>query len=168
MLRSIFPGLGGLFLYGRWSFLAIALAFFLAIDLLLIVHFFWTDCLIPQGRYTSVFVFLLFWFFLAQISGYCEKMLHQRHNADSKRNFFADAQTQYLRGNWFETECVLNEILKRNPRDPEALLMLGTLFRHTNRFEESRKILQKLKNFDEARKWFVEIENELFKMRNEQ
>ena len=164
MLRYLFPGLGGLFLYGRWSFLAVAVAFFLALDLLLIAHFFWTDSLTPQGRYTSVFLFFLFWFFLAQVSGYCEKMLRRRRDADSKRNFFADAQTQYLQGNWFETECLLNDILKRNPRDPEALLMLATLFRHTGRFEESRKILQKLQNYDEARKWFVEIENELNKM----
>ncbi|MCL2304726.1 MAG: tetratricopeptide repeat protein [Planctomycetaceae bacterium] len=165
MLRYIFPGLGGLFQYGRWSFLAITVAFFLALDLLLIAHFYWTDCLTPQGRYTSVIAFFLLWFLLAQISGYCEKMLLRRRAADSKRNFFADAQMQYLQGNWFEAECFLNEILKRNPRDPEALLMLATLFRHTNRFEESRKILQKLQNFDEAKKWFVEIENELNQMK---
>ena len=166
MLRFLFPGVGGLFRYGRWSFLAVALAFFLALDLLLVVNFFWTNCLTPQGRYSSVIVFTLVWFLLAQISGYCEKMLLRRREADSKRNFFADAQVQYLQGNWFEAECFLNEILKRNPRDPEALLMLATLFRHTHRFEESRRILLKLQNFDEARKWFVEIETELNQMKN--
>ena len=160
-MHFLLPGTHGLFQYGRWSFLAIAIAFFLALDLLLIVYFFWTDCLIPQGRYTGVGAFLLFWFFLAQLAAYCEKMLQSRRNADSQRNFFTDAMVQYLQGNWFEAECFLNDILKRNARDPEALLMLATLYRHTQRFEESRKILQKLQNFEEARKWFVEIETEL-------
>ena len=88
-------------------------------------------------------------------------MLLSRRDADSKRNFFTDAVTQYLQGNWFEAERFLNEILERNPRDPEALLMLATLFRHTGRIEESRQTLLKLQKFEESRKWFVEIATEL-------
>ena len=166
-MHFLCPGTYGLFHYGRWSFLAVAVTFFLALDLLLVVYFFWTDCLTPQGWYVGVGAFLLLWFLLAQVSLYCEKMLLRRRDADSKRNFFADAQVQYLQGNWFEAECFLNEILKRNSRDPEALLMLATMFRHTERFEESRKILQQLQKFEESKKWFVEIEKELNQMRNE-
>ncbi len=166
MLHFLCPGLRGLLRYGRWSFLAVVLAFFLALDLLLIAHFYWTDCLTPQGWYASLGAFVLVWFFLIQAAGYCEKMLLRRRDADSKRNFFTDAVTQYLQGNWFETECFLNEILKRNPRDPEALLMLATLFRHTDRPTESRQTLLKLQKYDESKKWFVEIENELVYLEN--
>ena len=161
MLRFFIPGVSGLFRYGRWSFLAVALTFFVSLDLLLISHLFWTDCLTPQGWYFSFVVFAIVWFLLANISVYCERILLNRRDADSKRNFFSDAITQYLQGNWYDAERYLNEILQRNPRDPEALLMLATLFRHTGRTEESRQTLHNLQKFEEARKWFVEIETEL-------
>lgn len=164
LLPTLFPGVRGLLRYGRWSFLAIALAFLFVLDLWLLFNFYWTDLLTSSGRYYSLGTVLLAWYFLGQVANYCEKQHENRKNADAKKNFFADAITQYLQGNWFEAECFLNEILKRNPRDAEALLMLATLFRHTNRVAEGKQILLDLKKLDESRKWFFEIENELLLM----
>lgn len=157
---GIWPGLTGLFRYGRWSFLIIALLYAFALDALLIANLYWTNFLGPRGTYYSVGIFLFLWILLGKISSWCENRIVRVRDSDKKRNFFSDAILQYLQGNWFEAECFLNEILKRNPRDGEALLMLATLLRHTKRWAEAEQVLTRLQKLEESVKWFIEIENE--------
>ena len=70
---------------------------------------------------------------------------------------FLDAQTHYLRGDWFETECCLKAILKKNPYDVDSLLFLATLFRHTKRFAEAKLVLNDLEKIDASYRWRYEI-----------
>jgi single-stranded DNA-specific DHH superfamily exonuclease len=65
-----------------------------------------------------------------------------------------------LKGNWFEAECVLVGLLRCDPRDVDAGLMLATLFRHTGRLDEAARQLDSVERFDEAAKWIVEIDRE--------
>jgi hypothetical protein len=73
---------------------------------------------------------------------------------------FREALDHYLRGNWFEAEHVLVSLLRRNPRDMDAGLMLATMLRHTRRFPESRACLDRLERFDGSEKWELEIRRE--------
>jgi thioredoxin-like negative regulator of GroEL len=73
---------------------------------------------------------------------------------------FADAAEQYLKGNWFEAECGLRELLRRNPRDLEAGLMLATLLRHTGRLREAARQLDALQRLDGWEHWATEIVRE--------
>ena len=83
---------------------------------------------------------------------------------DTIPNGFREAAEYYLKGNWFEAECALVELLRQNPRDPEAGLMLATLLRHTGRLEEATNHLDRLERFEGSRKWALEIRRERAKI----
>ena len=160
-ILCLWPGVTGLFRHGQWSFLIIALTFAFCLDSLLIAGYFWKEYITGAQRYFAPAIVFVIWIALGVFENYFEKRIELTKNSDGKRNFYSEAIVQYLRGNWFETECFLNEVLKRNPRDADALLMLATMYRHTSRIDESRQVLAKLQKLDDAAKWFSEIENEL-------
>ena len=160
-ILRLWPGVTGLFRHGQWSFLIVALTFAFCLDAFLIAGYFWSEYLTGTQRYFAAALVFVIWIALGVFENHFEKRIVMMKNSDGKRNFFSEAIVQYLRGNWFEAECFLNEVLKRNPRDPDALLMLATLYRHIQRLDESRQTLVKLQKLDAAGKWFVEIENEL-------
>ncbi len=80
------------------------------------------------------------------------------------------AQTEYLKGNWIEAEAILRKLLRRSPRDVEALLLLATMQRRTGRFDQARQQLQQMSRLDAAQPWHVEIrdQRELLRRKTEQ
>lgn len=74
---------------------------------------------------------------------------------------FLDARNQYFKGNWFESESIINQILAESPHDIEARLLLLTLLRHTNRIEEALIQITDIQKWDEAKHWEFEIKREL-------
>jgi cytochrome c-type biogenesis protein CcmH/NrfG len=79
---------------------------------------------------------------------------------DTKDEPFREAIIRYLRGDWFGTESLILPLIKKNPRDIEMLLLLATLYRHTQRYNEALEILDKLRLFENAGHWFPEMETE--------
>ncbi|MGQ9574942.1 MAG: hypothetical protein ACUVUC_06455 [Thermoguttaceae bacterium] len=73
---------------------------------------------------------------------------------------FPQAVEEYLKGNWFEAECTLRQLLRRRPRDLEAGLMLASLLRHTGRLREAADQLDRLERFDGWQRWAMEIGRE--------
>jgi hypothetical protein len=73
---------------------------------------------------------------------------------------FAAALEPYLKGDWFEAERLLTEVLRRNGSDLDARLMLATLLRHTARFDEAAAELELLSRCEGAEKWELEIRRE--------
>jgi thioredoxin-like negative regulator of GroEL len=80
--------------------------------------------------------------------------------SDPSADVYVEAREQYLKGNWFEAECLLTRILQRNPRDLEARLLLATLLRHTGRRDEAANQLDRLERFEGSGKWGLEISRE--------
>ncbi len=78
--------------------------------------------------------------------------------ASARDKLFREAQTQYLQGNWIETETALKKLLKKDHRDVEARLMLSTLWRHTKRREESLREVEFLVRTEEASGWAQELQ----------
>jgi thioredoxin-like negative regulator of GroEL len=78
----------------------------------------------------------------------------------SAEETYAEALDHYLKGNWFEAEHALAQVLRRNPRDLDAGLMLATLFRHTGRIDEAERQLQRLERLEGSQKWQFEIGRE--------
>ena len=154
---AFWPGFPGLLRYGRWSFLAVALAFGLAINLLLILNFFWTEYITPSQRNVLLVALLVLYVALTAIAAQLSKRIETIRNTDAKGDAFREAVLQYLRGNWFEAQCCLNILLKKNPHDAEALLMLMTLLRHTKRYAEAEEVLHQLDRIEEADRWRIEI-----------
>ena len=73
---------------------------------------------------------------------------------------FREAVDEYLKGNWFEAERALAELLDRSPRDADARLMLATLLRHAGRLDEAAEHLDRLERMEQSSKWRWEIRRE--------
>ena len=82
----------------------------------------------------------------------------------ANKDTLPDAQQHYLQGNWFEAECCLNILLKKNPRDIEAMLMLATLYRHKERYDEAGNLLRELDRLEDTIPWKFEIRSEKRKL----
>jgi len=123
----------------------------------LFLCFFWEDFLSIFTRLTLGGGCLFAWIALNCVASAKLKKYERARSADGKGEAFLEAQTQYLRGNWFETECCLKAILKINPYDAEALLFLATLYRRLKRFAEAKRNLVALEKLDAANYWYYEI-----------
>ncbi|MDR3110941.1 MAG: tetratricopeptide repeat protein [Planctomycetaceae bacterium] len=154
------PGFTGLVRYGNWSFLAIAVAFGLAIDVILMLNFYWTEYITTSQRNVLVVAFLVLYATLAGISRQLIRHIEIVRNTDAKGDGFREAIQHYLRGNWFEAQCCLNILLKKNPHDAEALLMMATLLRHIKRYDEAAEVLDKLERIQESAAWRIELQIE--------
>ena len=66
----------------------------------------------------------------------------------------------YLRGDYFQAERLLGNLLREDSRDLEARLMLATLLRHTGRTDEAAAELNVLVRLEGAGKWELEIQRE--------
>ena len=62
-----------------------------------------------------------------------------------------------MKGNWFEAERSLAELLDHNPRDLDARMMLATLLRHTHRWDEAQRQLDWLQKTEGSQKWELEM-----------
>ena len=80
---------------------------------------------------------------------------------DISDKLFLDARNQYFKGNWFESESIINQILAESPHDIETRLLLLTLLRHTNRIEDALVQITDIQKWDEAKQWEFEIKREL-------
>lgn len=153
----LWPGFNGVARYGLWRQLAIALLFGFHCQATLVLNFYWCDFLSSFLK-NSLYVFLfLSWAFLSVCASSHLKKYEKMRKVDSNGEAFLEAQTFYLKGDWFETECCLKAMLKKNPFDPEALLMLATLYRHVKRYVEAKRAIADLEKLDSAFHWRYEI-----------
>ncbi|MBP3558837.1 MAG: tetratricopeptide repeat protein [Thermoguttaceae bacterium] len=154
---SLWPGFVGVVRRGLWDQLALALLFGVFAQATLFVNFFWRDYLGGYLRASTGVVFLIAWIFLGAVANGRLKRYEKSLLYDADGELFLEAQTRYLRGEWFEAECALKSVLKKNPQDAEALLLLATLCRHTRRFSEARQTLAALEKLEAADYWRYEI-----------
>ncbi len=154
---SLWPGFVGVVRRGLWDQLALALLFGVLAQGTLFANFFWSDYLSGYLRASTGVVFLLAWIFLGAVASGRLKRYEKSLLYDADGELFLEAQTRYLRGEWFEAECALKSVLKKNPNDAEALLLLATLCRHVKRFSEARQTLAALEKLEGADYWRYEI-----------
>ncbi len=167
------PGLAQLWKKGAVAGLVLAIGFALLLNLALVASFGWTDVLSASSRTVTWIVVLLVWS-AAGVASFVQmrkevaKETSKHINASSEDSdvaeeddlLFVEATNEYLQGNWYEVERLLNELLRRDPGDVEARLMWATMCRHTQRFEEARRRLDDLSLRERAEAWSIEIENE--------
>ncbi|MHC4178666.1 MAG: tetratricopeptide repeat protein, partial [Planctomycetota bacterium] len=80
--------------------------------------------------------------------------------ADPAGAGFERALEDYLKGNWYQAERLLGDLLRSSAGDLDARLMLATLLRHTGRFEEAAAQLDLLELFEGAGEWEWEVRRE--------
>ncbi len=155
----LWPGLPQICGTASWSGLAVAVGFGLLVNLGLAASLLWSELLTDAVRTLVWGVVAIVWVGSALISLRLDRLQAAERQEDGA-GLFAEAIAEYLKGNWFETERRLRHLLKRNPRDVDARLLLATLLRHTGRLEEAACQLDALQRWDDAVKWDLEIHRE--------
>jgi len=168
----IWPGLAQLWNKGAVAGLVLAVGFAVLLNMALVVSFGWTEVVSSSAKTITWIVVLLVWLVAGaasylQLRGEAVKASKRNNNvsdpdetATDDNQLFVAATSEYLQGNWYEVERLLEELLCRDSGDVEARLMWATMCRHTGRLEEARRRLDELSLRERAEVWSVEIENE--------
>jgi hypothetical protein len=156
----LWPGLPQISQQGSWAALVVALVAALLLNVALIGSFAWPELIGHDLRIICWAGVAIVWAGCAGVSIWHDRRQANRPHDDSNSDPLGEAINCYLRGDWFETERVLNRLLRRNQRDLEARLMLATLLRHTKRLDEATRQLNVLVRLEGAQKWELEIRRE--------
>ncbi|MCL2348846.1 MAG: hypothetical protein FWC50_11385 [Planctomycetaceae bacterium] len=147
------------------TLLAISLFYGLTLGMFLLVNFYWTELLSAGMQKASFFGLAAVWMWLTfQASACGKKCAVQNQPPAPEKDMFPEAQLHYLQGNWFEAECCLVMQLKKNPRDVETMLMLATIYRHNQRFDEAANLLHSLDLLEGTVRWKHELRLEKRKL----
>jgi hypothetical protein len=156
----LWPGLPQLWLHREWIGLAKAVGAAVLLNAVLLGSFGWSE-LLSSGMRNISWIAVVFIWAASAASGYVQmKRCSSRKQITPAKDTFSQARDLYLKGDYFQAECLLVEMIGRNERDLEARLMLATLYRHNRRYEEAAKQLDSLMRYEGAEKWKLEIERE--------
>ncbi|PHS12103.1 MAG: hypothetical protein COA78_08665 [Blastopirellula sp.] len=159
-ITCLWPGLTDLWVYGRWRGLIWATLFTLVLNAALILRAVWPELAGEPIRSGIWYLLGLFWLAGAAVSLVRLVTFDANQVNETVEALFQTAQSEYLKGNHLLAEATLLRLLKQNPCDAEALLMMATLMRHTQRFAEARSQLSRLEKLDAAQAWQEEIVRE--------
>jgi hypothetical protein len=156
----IWPGLPQVWLRGSWPALAVAVAAAALLNLALLGSFGWEE-LVRPGRLKVLWLTLgVVWGASAVLSVVGSRRQGLPGQVGPPGDAFKEALGCYLKGDWFQAERLLTELLRRSAGDLDARLMLATLFRHTGRLPEAAAQLDLLTRFEGAEKWEWEVQRE--------
>ncbi len=157
LLLNLWPGLSGLVRYGRGVFLALAVGFGLLASAVLFCCGYWTELIPPESKIWMAGGVLVIHLVLSLISAAFSTLFSGQLAYDEEGDRYLMALDAYLAGKWGETEKIAKAILRRNKRDPDTILLLATLCRHRERYEEAARWLDRLESLESAGKWSEEI-----------
>lgn len=151
------PGLQSLWQSGQVSGLIQATTFSLLLNLCLVTTCIWPGWIEP-GLQRALWLGLCGYWGLSFWAAF-------RNHGNVTRSgdpgaLFIKAQDEYLKGDWYGAERILRKLLRWQPQDAEARLMLATLLRHTMRLEEARLELRRLQKVAHAAYWHPELVRE--------
>jgi hypothetical protein len=154
------PGLAPAWLAGHPFALLELLAFTLTLNSLLIATWVWPQWG-PTWLIWSGWLFCaLFWVVSAIHAMWrLPKWLGTNPKVPT-RDFFVEAQLEYLRGNWFDAEALVSKRLTECPDDIEAALLLAGILRRTKRWNQCATCLLQIRLRESAGPWLLEIERE--------
>ncbi len=156
----LWPGLPRLWERGQWSALAVAVGFAIWLNLALLSTLVWDELVSSSGCILIWSVTAVVW---AGAALWARLRVHREQAArasEREGDGYCEAVEYYLKGNWFEAECVLTRLLRQNPRDLDARLLLATLFRHVGRHEEALRELARIERSEGCQKWELEVHRE--------
>ncbi len=156
---GLWPGLPQLWLHGRFAGLAAAIGFAVLLDFVLATSLVWTEIWEPRvalswwaGVGTVWCVGFAWWGASGRRQGECLPV--------AAGDLFPLALTEYLRGNWFEAERLVADMLRATPSDVEARLLRVSILRRTGKRDEARRLLDVLSHTAGATKWQFEMGRE--------
>ncbi len=165
LVTFLWPGLAPLWWRGQWSGLLSAICFAAGLNLLLTATFVWPEWVERPWPTLGWFVLSGVWLVACWRNWHKLPTLVDNQADPVAEALFAQSQTEYLKGNWYDAEKLIRQLLGRRPRDIEALLLLATLLRHTRRLEEATATLDKLEKLNGSGRWLLEVMQERQKIK---
>ena len=159
-MTCLWPGLPQLWTCASWPALAVAAAAAAVLDLALLSSFVFPELLATDVRRALWVALTAGWVVSAVWSVAFNRHRSGRGEEDLAGDAFDKAVQYYLEGDWFEAQRTLGRLLRKDPRDADARLMLATLLRHTGQRQEAAEQLTQLERLEDAEKWAVEIRRE--------
>jgi tetratricopeptide (TPR) repeat protein len=154
------PGFLNLWYRGDLYALAVSILFATILNIAMLGTLVWPEWLSPwfvRGLWTLLASSTI-WSFVA--SYFFASGLQRSLPSVECDSLFAEAQSDYLRGQYFEAEATLHRILSMGYEDVEAALLLASVLRRTGRFRQAIDCLERLERLDRSRQWSQEIEVE--------
>lgn len=159
-ILCLWPGLPELWLQGRVSALAMAVAFSGLLQGMMLTSFVWPE-LAPTSVCAAGWIALLcIWLFAFGVSWRRMPYLAGERHRECTDALFREAQTEYLKGNWYQAQSLLEQVLGQNVADVDAGLMLASLYRRVRRMGEAKEQLRRLGRFELSEKWKLEMQRE--------
>lgn len=155
-IACLWPGLPQLWFEGSLAGLTLALGFSLLLNASLIASFVWTELLSSLQLGAAWTLAGLLW---AAAATYSWRRAVRPRSATADA-LFVRGQEEYLQGKWLEAETTWKDLLRSEPKDADARLALATLYRHTGRFRDALRELDRLERLEGAAKWRREIQQE--------
>lgn len=156
----LWPGLPQVWRSGHFAALGVAFGFAVVLNFLLLGTVVWSELLDPRLRTLGWSVAAVVWGVWAVLSIRIDSR-HSGFPQEIRRDGqFALVIEQYLKRNWFEAEHLLQTIIRENPSDADARLMLASLLRRTGRTEEAAAQLLVVESLPGAAKWSCELRRE--------
>jgi hypothetical protein len=153
----VWPGLPQLWMTGSWAALALATVAAASLNFALLSSLAWSELVAPGLRIAVWVATGAVW-----IGSTLFSVRHSRPGplTDPAADAYGEALDYYLKGDWFLAERIVVRLLRSDPRDFDARLMLATLLRHTGRFDEAVEQLDVLGRAEGCGKWDMEIGRE--------
>ena len=160
----LWPGLALLWVRGSWWGLAGALGFTVMGNLLLTASWMWTEWFGPSTLLTSWTLFGVTWIFSTFIALWKWSEWVGPAERKNSEDLFPLAQSQYLKGDWYEAESILGRLIQLDPLDIESHLMLTSIYRRTQRVKLARRTLKYLERLEDSHQWLLETRLEREKL----
>lgn len=154
------PGLLNLWYRGEIYSLAVAVLFATILNIALLGTLVWPEWLSPWFVRTlgGLLAFAGLWSFAT--SFFSTSVVHPSLPSVECDRLFEEAQSDYLKGQYFEAEATLHRILGAGTEDVEAAFLLACVLRRTGRFRQALDCLERLERLDNSRYWKDEIADE--------
>lgn len=155
------PGLAAVLVRPSWSAWLASVLLSACFQVALIGSFLWPEMLSPVQRLALWGIVGGGWLINAVVSWQMLRREESRLRRRQTQDAFPEALRFYLRGDRARAELVLRQLLREDPRDIEAALLLASVWRRQGRLDPARSLLANLANLEAADPWAFEIRREM-------
>jgi len=165
-IAGLWPGLARAWALRRWEGMALAVGFGAALSVAIMATFVWRRWPAADAMTATVAWGAVVGLWVLGIAWLREDWPHLRSSQQAALKpeceaLFREAQHEYLKGHWLEAEALVGKFLRQAPNDVEARLLLASVQRRSQQWNEARGTLVELRNEPTAARWLLEIDGEL-------
>ena len=158
----LWPGLASIQDRGSWFGLLVSLMFAMTLNLLLVTTLVWTE-IEPFTGLTRITVWcgtVFLWAVICTTGWVRRDTRRTLPHSERGDDLMSEVQQYYLQRNWFEAEKRLKRMIRRNPRDVDARLMLAGVLRRSERPDAAGSQLDRIERLEGIDRWRWEIDRE--------